>query len=124
MLASVPSAASSLVPVERDYLSRVTRTSTADDAGDGARAGLFFETAMRASALHAPAQNDLRVWLACARSRAGDSKGALKLLREAVAAGFDDREFLQEEPSLARLRERPEFQEILRSLPATPLTGP
>ena len=97
---------------------------TALDAGDGARAGLFFETSMRASALDAPVQNDLRVWLACARSRAGDAKGALKLLREAAAAGFDDREFLQEEPSLAGLRARPEFQEILRSLSAPPPAGP
>jgi predicted esterase len=94
------------------------------DAGDGTRAGLFFETAMRASALDARLQNDLRVWLACARSRAGDSKGALKLLREAAAAGFDERAFLLEEPSLASLRGRPEFQEILRSLPAVPPTGP
>ena len=93
---------------------------TALDAGDGSRAGLFFQTAMRASALDPRYQNDLRVWLACARSRAGDSKGALKLLRQAAAAGFDDREFLQEQPALANLRERPEFQEILRSLPAVP----
>jgi predicted esterase len=90
------------------------------DAGDGPRAGLFFETAMRASALDAGAENDLRVWLACARSRTGDRKRALKLLREAAAAGFSDREFLEEEPSLASLRAMPEFQEILRSLPEAP----
>jgi hypothetical protein len=54
----------------------------------------------------------------------GDRKRALSLLREAVAAGFDDREFLQEEPSLAGLRAMPEFQEILRSLPAAPPAGP
>jgi predicted esterase len=90
------------------------------DAGDGTRAGLFFETSMRASELDARAHEDLRVWLACARSRAGDSKGALRLLREAVASGFDEREFLQQEPSLAGVRATPEFQEILRSLPAVP----
>jgi dienelactone hydrolase len=90
------------------------------DAGDGPHAGLFFETSMRASELDARAQNNLRVWLACARSRAGDRKRALKLLREAAAAGFDDRGFLEQEPSLAGLRETPEFQEILRSLPAAP----
>jgi hypothetical protein len=97
---------------------------TALDAGDGPRAGLFFETAMRATELDERVQNDLRVWLACARSRAGDRKRALGLLREAAAAGFDDREFLQEEPSLAGLRAMPEFQEILRSLPAAPLASP
>jgi predicted esterase len=90
------------------------------EAGNGARAGLFFETAMRASALDPRAENDFRVWLACARSRAGDGKGALKLLHEAAAAGFDDRAFLEAEPSLAGLRATPEFQEILRSLPAAP----
>jgi dienelactone hydrolase len=90
------------------------------DAGDGPRAGLFFEASMRASELDARARNDLRVWLACARSRAGDAKGALRLLREAAAAGFDEREFLEREPSLAGLRPTPEFQEILRSLPADP----
>jgi tetratricopeptide (TPR) repeat protein len=88
------------------------------DAGDAARAGLFFETAMRASALDPRAENDQRVWLACARARAGSTREALKLLREAAAAGFDDREFLEQEPSLASVRSKPEFDEILRSLPA------
>jgi predicted esterase len=97
---------------------------TALDAGDGPRAGLFFETAMRATELDERVHNDQRVWLACARSRAGDRKRALSLLREAAAAGFDDREFLQEEPSLAGLRALPEFQEILRSLPAAPPASP
>jgi pimeloyl-ACP methyl ester carboxylesterase len=97
---------------------------TALDAGDGRRAGPFFEAAMRATELDPRVQNDLRVWLACAGSRAGDHKRALKLLREAAAAGFDDRAFLHQEPSLAGLRAMPEFQEILRSLPAPPPAGP
>jgi predicted esterase len=88
------------------------------DAGDGARSALFFETAMRASALDPGVENDLRVWLACAASRAGNRKRALKLLREAAAAGFDDRQFLEQEPSLEGLRTSPEFTEILRLLSA------
>ena len=50
---------------------------SAMDAGDGPRAALFFETAMRASELDARMENSLRVWLACAKSRAGDGKRAL-----------------------------------------------
>jgi tetratricopeptide (TPR) repeat protein len=88
------------------------------DAGDAVRAGLYFETAIAASELDAGFRNDTRVWLACASTRAGDQKRALKLLREAAAAGFDDREFLEDVPSLASLRAMPEFQAILRSLPS------
>jgi hypothetical protein len=89
---------------------------TALDGGQPARARLLFETAIRASVLDPRFQNDTRVWLACACARSGDPGRGLELLRSAVAAGFDDAEFLQEEPCLAGMRARPEFQEILRAL--------
>jgi hypothetical protein len=49
---------------------------------------------------------------------------ALYLLRIRRPPPVADRDFLEEEPSLAGVRATPEFQEILRSLPAAPPAAP
>jgi tetratricopeptide (TPR) repeat protein len=46
------------------------------------------------------------------------SELALKRLRQAIQAGFSDRQRFQTDPSLASLRQLPEFQELLEQVPA------
>lgn len=54
---------------------------------------------------------------ACLSARLRDREGALAHLRAAVAHGFRDRAFIQADRDWDRLRQDPEFQAILASMP-------
>lgn len=112
-----------LVPLEDKVAGLSARQDRSRRGRRGARGALLRDVDAGERARRARPEGPAR--LAGLRQEPGRGhQGRLKLLREAAAAGFDDREFLQEEPSLAGLRARPEFQEILRSLPVAPTTSP
>nr|MEE4268061.1 hypothetical protein [Candidatus Krumholzibacteria bacterium] len=50
---------------------------------------------------------------ACRLSQAGDQSAALERLRQAMAAGFDDLRFAEQDPDLKDLRSHPEFLPLL-----------
>ena len=54
--------------------------------------------------------------LACAQARSGNSKEALKNLKLAVERGLKDKSLFLSDKDLDSLRQKPEFQEILKSL--------
>ena len=54
--------------------------------------------------------------LACSYARNKDSKKALRYLRRAVEAGFDQRDYMESDSDLESLRETAEFKEILSSM--------
>ena len=58
--------------------------------------------------------------LACFRALAGDRKGAIASLREAVAKGYRDREAMESDPDLASLRGEKAYLAILADLKARP----
>ncbi len=51
--------------------------------------------------------------IGCARSLQGDTRGALRALRDAVDAGFRPVQQLETDPDLAPLRQLPEFRALL-----------
>jgi len=59
--------------------------------------------------------------LACGHSLLGNLDTAVFYLKQAVESGYEDLEFLQQDPDLDRIREHPGFQEILRQLQARQL---
>lgn len=83
------------------------------------RAILCQECVIRIRPDSAPARYNL----ACLRALAGESDLALAALAEALDRGFADRALLAEDPDLASLRSRPEFQQLLNRL-AAPLKQP
>lgn len=60
----------------------------------------------------------LLVARALCRAKRKDAAGADDALREAIAAGYRDREVLDTEPLLAPLRKTPGFREIVNTIPA------
>ena len=60
------------------------------------------------------------VWynLACAAARAGDARGGLAALEEAVARGYADAAHMRRDEDLASLRDRPGFRRLLERLEA------
>ena len=57
--------------------------------------------------------------LACLLARDGRAEEALRALRRAVDAGYDRWERMAEDPDLAPLRGRPEFEELMRRRPGS-----
>lgn len=57
--------------------------------------------------------------LACSLALVKRTADALRSLRRAVSLGYDDYEFMSEDPDLAGLREHPEFRRLLRGSPAS-----
>jgi hypothetical protein len=57
--------------------------------------------------------------LACARARAGDSRRALEALKTAIDKGFPDAKHVATDPDLESLRGLPEFQELIKRIPAS-----
>lgn len=53
---------------------------------------------------------------ACIHARGNDKRGALKLLRRAVEAGFSDPAYLEKDPDLSPLRQEPEFLQLLSQM--------
>jgi tetratricopeptide (TPR) repeat protein len=79
------------------------------DAGDYEHAVSLLEmtTALR------PDRSQTLFDLARAHALDGDKKAALEALQRAVAAGFDGRARLEQEPAFAKLRNDPVFQKLL-----------
>jgi predicted esterase len=67
----------------------------------------------RARVAAGPLDIAARYDLACALARAGDDDAALATLRQAVALGYDDVQWLSRDDDLGALRRRPEFAEVL-----------
>jgi len=78
-------------------------------------AALYFELATLAGP---KSSAGLHYHAAAAYSLAGDKKQALRILRQAVAEGFDDRVRLEKDPDFERLRSTPEFEALVAKLPA------
>jgi predicted Zn-dependent protease len=57
---------------------------------------------------------------ALAAAQSGDDTRAAEALKQAIAAGYTDRETLETEPLLAPLRRIPAFPEIAATIPAAP----
>jgi tetratricopeptide (TPR) repeat protein len=83
--------------------------------GEYTRAILFFEISSRARQDTFWYPYDLYD-LACSYAMNKDSKKALKYLRQAVEAGFDQRDYMESDSDLESLRETAEFKEILSSM--------
>jgi len=64
-----------------------------------------------------PRNPTARYNLACSLALLKRPAEALRALREAVALGYRDLEFMAEDPDLASLRTRPEFRRLLRGAP-------
>jgi tetratricopeptide (TPR) repeat protein len=55
--------------------------------------------------------------LACSLALSRRGKDALRALERAVALGYDDREWMEQDPDLVGLRKLPAFQKLLAKLP-------
>jgi predicted esterase len=53
--------------------------------------------------------------LACCHARSGESQQALEALEEAIAVGWDDAQWMQQDTDLVSLRTDPRFVKLLRS---------
>ena len=75
-------------------------------------AGLYRRSldAARLLTVKRPGNSRYRYNLACSLCCLGELDDALEALERAVGLGFDDFEYLTEDPDLAALRSRPEFQ--------------
>ncbi|HTL67971.1 MAG TPA: hypothetical protein VL200_09940 [Lacunisphaera sp.] len=54
--------------------------------------------------------------LACSLALSKRRPAALRSLRKAVALGYDDRDWMEQDPDLEILKSDPEFQQLLRQL--------
>ena len=52
---------------------------------------------------------------ACYFARFGDRKVALDLLRQAIAAGYTNLEYIEQDPDVGSLRGEPAYEELLRN---------
>lgn len=62
--------------------------------------------------------------LACSLALSRRRKEALQALERAIALGYDDREWMEQDPDLAGLKKLPAFQKLLAKLSATAPSGP
>ncbi len=58
--------------------------------------------------------------LACAHARRNDVKASIEALKEAVALGYQDAAFMQQDPDLAPLHHDVGFADLLKSLQKNP----
>lgn len=63
-----------------------------------------------------PGESTFHYNLACSLALLDRNEEALDALREAIARGYDDREHLERDEDLARLRGLPEFEELVALL--------
>lgn len=89
------------------------------DQKDGPRATITFQIASQIN----PGHPNLLAALAGAIALNGERKKALKTLSEAIAAGFNDYETLENDSIFAGLRSDPEFLKIIASLKKSPGPG-
>ncbi|MFZ3213524.1 MAG: hypothetical protein WA188_18625 [Terriglobales bacterium] len=75
---------------------------------------VYFELATFAAP---KASAEMHYLAAAAYCLAGDKKQAMRVLRQAVAEGFNDRARLEQDRDFDRLRSSPEFQTVLANLP-------
>lgn len=80
------------------------------------RALLYFGIGIDAARFDNRIQSGFYYSAACACAAMKDKKRAIKYIRDAVAAGFDNAEALKSETYLSSIRDREEFQQILSSL--------
>ena len=62
--------------------------------------------------------------LACSLALSRRRKDALQALERAIALGYDDREWMEQDPDLVGLKKLPAFQKLLAKLSATAPSGP
>ncbi len=60
-----------------------------------------------------PNDSRIRYNLACSLCLMGRETDALETLKQAFDLGYDDLEWLREDPDLEGIRDRPEFQELI-----------
>jgi hypothetical protein len=63
-----------------------------------------------------PANATARYNLACSLALCKKKPGALRALRQAIELGYDDLDWLQQDPDLEILQGHPEFEKLLRQL--------
>ena len=83
---------------------------------DYRRASLFFEAGLQAAEPDPSLRPGLLFAVACAQAAAGDEMTALSRLRQAVEAGFSNRELLAQEKCFDGLRKTPAFGQIVGTL--------
>ena len=89
------------------------------DRKDGPRAVIAIQIADEIS----PGQPNLLAALSGAFALSGERKKALKTLSEAIAAGYDDHEELENDPAWEGLRSNPEFQKMIAAMKKSPGPG-
>src|SRR5688572_18072545 len=70
-----------------------------------------------------PGNATARYNLACSLALSKRNTDALKQLREAVALGYRDLDWMQQDPDLEALKKHPQFQELIQTLKPALLTS-